>query len=80
MSNIVKQGNKFKIRPYHLHESHKYSAQIVYSDELPDFFKALGKYIKKNPNVDLNDISLSLERHDTEIQYVFEMQWVDNGE
>jgi hypothetical protein len=44
------------------------------------FFKSLGRYIKENPHMDLNDISMSLGHHDGKIQYIFEMQWVDNKE
>lgn len=68
---------RFTVRPYHLHESHKYSCNDVEQDEMAQFFKDLSKFIRKNPDMHLENMSMSYQG--TENMYYIELQWVDNG-
>lgn len=69
---------KFKIHPYHLNPSHKYSCNEADQEEMPKFFKDLSKYMKENPNMVLEDIRTSYTGINN--MYLFEMQWVDENE
>lgn len=72
----------FNIHPYHLNEQYKNSYTEVSQHEMPEFFKQLSKFMKKNPHLTLEDLRMSYTHYAPDFGsiYVIEGVWVDESE